>query len=90
MTMHAAVVDRSPRLQRVLDVLRDGEASTLDLAIRARVCAVNSIVAELRTNGYDITCTVTHDADGRRWTYRLVSDPDLVNPNPETEELHGP
>ena len=70
--MHAARVDRSPRLQRVLDVLRDGqEHSTLDLVRRAGVCAVNSIVAELRAGGYAISCRQASVDGERRWWYRL-------------------
>ena len=70
--MHAARVDHSPRLQRVLDVLRDGrEHSTLDLVWRARVCAVNSIIAELRAQGYSISCRHGSVDGERRWWYRL-------------------
>ena len=73
MTMHAARLDASPRLQRVLAVLADGrEYSTLDLVREAQVCAVNSIVAELRANGHAIICRQARATDGaRRWLYRL-------------------
>jgi len=69
--MHAAEVARSARLQRVLDVLRRGGAwSTLDLVREARVCAVNSCIAELRdpVNGFDVRCHRSGDV----WYYRLV------------------
>lgn len=70
--MHAARVDRSPRLQRVLAVLEDGrEHSTRELLDAARVCAVNSIVAELRANGHRITCRQQVADEGRVWLYRL-------------------
>ena len=47
----------SKRLQRTLAVLSDcQEHSTLDVIQRARVCAVNSIIAELRANGIAIAC----------------------------------
>ena len=50
--MHAARLDRSPRLQRVYDLLSDGrEYSTRDIIRGAEVCAVNSCIAELRENG---------------------------------------
>lgn len=77
MAMHAAALD-SPRLQRVLAVLRDGEEhSTRDLVVAARVCAVNSIVAELRARGVDVTCRVAPGADGGRvWLYRLPKEED--------------
>ena len=74
MTLHAARLDRSDRLQRVLAVLEDGrEHSTLEIVQRAGVCAVNSIAAELRANGCVIACRQDVDpADGRRvWLYRL-------------------
>ena len=73
MTMHAARLDQSDRLQRVLSVLEDGgEHSTLDLVMLAGVCAVNSTVAELRANGIAIDCRQTKGANGDRlWLYRL-------------------
>ena len=74
MTMHAARVDRSDRLRRVLDVLDDGrEYSTLDLVMLAGVCAVNSIVAELRANGISISCRQAKtEAGDRVWLYRRL------------------
>ena len=74
MAMNAAPLD-SPRLQRVLAVLRDGaEHSTRDLVARAHVCAVNSIVAELRANGIAVACRQGAGEDGARvWLYRLAA-----------------
>ena len=71
--MHAAVLDRSPRLQRVRALLADGAwHSTLDIVSAARVCAVNSCVAELRENGFTIHCRQTCSAGGARiWFYRM-------------------
>ena len=67
--MHAATLDRSSRLRRVRRVLRDHKAhSTMAIIRAARVCAVNSIVAELRQNGLDIRCQRRGDA----WYYRLA------------------
>ena len=55
--MHAARLDSSPRLLRVHALLADGlERSTLDIVRHARVCAVNSCIAELRANGAAIEC----------------------------------
>lgn len=55
--MHAARLEKSERLQRVAALLEDGRwHSTLDIVIGAGVCAVNSCVAELRANGFDIAC----------------------------------
>lgn len=71
--MHAANLSSSARLRRVLRVLCDGrEHSTLDLIAEAQVCAVNSIVAELRANHVAIECRQVVDTSGeRRWLYRL-------------------
>lgn len=55
--MHCASLSTSRRLQRVLAVLSDcQEHSTMEIVNRASVCAVNSIVAELRANGIAIAC----------------------------------
>jgi hypothetical protein len=69
--MHAARLENSPRLQRVLDVLMTGrDLSTLDIVVEAGVCAVNSCIAELRANGYDIRCW----REGDVWLYRLEGE----------------
>ena len=67
--MHAARLDKSERLKRVLALLEDGRwHSTLDIVIGAGVCAVNSCIAELRENGFAIACRrVGKD----RFEYRL-------------------
>ena len=66
--MNYANIEKSDRLQRVADVLaQSGELSTLDIIKKANVCAVNSIVSELRQNGYDITC----QRRGEKWFYKL-------------------
>jgi hypothetical protein len=66
--MNYANIDKSDRLKRVADVLaQSGELSTLDIIKKANVCAVNSIVSELRQNGYDITC----QRRGEKWFYKL-------------------
>lgn len=66
--MHAARLARSPRLRRVFAFLSDGkEHSTLDIVNGAQVCAVNSIIAELRVNGSDIECRRVGDV----WYYRM-------------------
>ena len=75
--MHAASIGRSPRLRRVADFLADGaEHSTLEIAIGAQVCAVNSCVAELRANGYEIDCRQATGGVERIWLYRLSSKPE--------------
>jgi len=66
--MHAASIDKSDRLARVYKLLsQGGEFSTLDIVTGAQVCAVNSIIAELRQNGYGIDCK----RRGDKWFYRL-------------------
>ena len=61
----------TPRLERVLIVLLECGvigATTRDIVVEADVCAVNSCVAELRTLGHKITCTM----EGRGlFRYRL-------------------
>ena len=70
--MHSAAVERSPRLQRVLKLLRDGrEYSTRQIVQDADVCAVNAIVAELRDNGYPVECRQVVRHGRRIWLYRL-------------------
>ena len=72
--MHAARLDTSPRLQRVLEFLSDRrEHTTRDIVIGARVCAVNSCIAELRANGCGITCRQDMVEGRRYWHYRLAS-----------------
>jgi len=66
--MNAATIENSDRLRRVLAVLSDGrEYTTLDIIAYARVCAVNSCIAELRHGGFDIRCR----RQGDKWFYRL-------------------
>lgn len=66
--MNHANIESSDRLQRVAQVLaQGGEFSTLEIIKKANVCAVNSIVSELRQNGYDISC----ERRGEKWFYRM-------------------
>lgn len=66
--MNAANPHKSERLKRVIRLLKKRrEFSTLDIIQRANVCAVNSIIAELRQAGHKITC----QRRGDRWFYRL-------------------
>jgi len=68
--MHCASLAKSRRLQRVIALLADGgEHSTREVITRARVCAVNSAMAELRAAGIAVTCA----RRGRYWYYRLGS-----------------
>jgi len=66
---HAASIETSERLQRVLDVLQDrGWHSTLDIMQRTYLCAVGSAVSELRANGISVECRCA--AKGK-YEYRL-------------------
>ncbi len=73
--MKAAHISTSPRLQRVHALLADGrERSTLDIVNDAHVCAVNSCISELRTNGAVIGCRQIKDRRGQRiWLYKMTS-----------------
>ena len=73
--MHSARFKRSPRLQRVHALLSDGvEHSTLEISIRAEVCAVNSCISELRDQGAEIHCRQIRSQCGERlWLYRMTS-----------------
>lgn len=67
--MNAANLSRSERLKRVRRVLSDHKAhSTLEIFKKAKVCAVSSVISELRCNGMDIEC----ERKGMRWYYRSV------------------
>jgi hypothetical protein len=68
--MHAANIKNSDRLQRVDDLLADKmPKSTMQIIQAAGVCAVNSIISELRANGRDIHCK----RQGSIWYYMRVS-----------------
>ncbi len=55
--IHTARLERSASLRRVDALLADGEEhSILEIIHWVRVCAVNTIVAELRVNGRRIYC----------------------------------
>ena len=67
--IHYARFTESDRLQRVHYLLSDGAwHGTREIMIEADVCAVNTVIAELRANGFDIACRCV----GRgRYEYRL-------------------
>jgi hypothetical protein len=68
--MHCAKLNKSDRLKRVAKFLDDRKKhSTLEIIKGANVCAVNSIVSELRANGLDIDCSRKGDV----WFYKLRS-----------------
>jgi len=66
--MHAAKIEDSPRLQKVRDFLRrQGSATTREISQACDVYAVNSIIAELRVNGFTVNCQAVK---GQRGVYR--------------------
>ena len=70
--MNHAYESKSMRLQRVIKVLKGkGAYSTLHIATKARVCAVNSIISELRANDYRIGCFSKAVRGQRVWYYML-------------------
>lgn len=54
--MHNAKLQNSDRLRRVLNLLLRGPHTTLEIVREAQVCAVNSIISELRANGIPVDC----------------------------------
>lgn len=79
--MHAARLERSARLQRVHELLSDrAEHSTREIARTADVCAVNSIVAELRDGGAEIECRPARSPSGGRiFLYRMLRPASTTN-----------
>jgi hypothetical protein len=72
-TIHSAKIENSPRLQRVHQLLSDGRwHSTREISRGADVCAVNSIITELRANNYDI---VSRCVGQGRYEYQLILEP---------------
>lgn len=78
--IHAAKLDASPRLQRVLSFLRirgSQGATTREIVEHADVCAVNSIISELRTAGIEVHCKM----DGRSPSGASVYRYSLMQPS---------
>lgn len=77
--MNSANWRESPRLRRVLAALRraDGELTTREIMVEADVCAVNSCIAELRDNGFDIRCRQQVVGGRRLWLYRLAGQQEI-------------
>lgn len=89
--MNAAKIDKSDRLQRVDDLLSTGKRfSTLEIMKYAEVCAVNSVISELRRNGRDIKC----ERKGDVWYYqmpeKLTCQPPDVKHNWRDREYYRP
>ena len=68
MAIHNAKLLKSDRLKRVFNILMDGnQHTTRDLIRKARVCAVNQIISELRANAIGINC----ERRQNKWFYWL-------------------
>lgn len=68
--MHHATLKTSPRLRRVYALLSDGGPhTTREIIQEAGVCAVNSIIAELRANDINIDCQRVR---GQKGVYRYT------------------
>ncbi|SFQ13691.1 hypothetical protein SAMN05421853_10277 [Roseivivax halotolerans] len=73
--MHAAPLS-SPRLQRLLRVLKDGKPhTTKDIARRAHLLAISAAVAELRQHGAKIICERKKVGDDWRFFYTMLEAP---------------
>ena len=72
---HASLA--SPRLQRVLALLKDGKPhTTREIVRKAHVVAVNSCIAELRANGAEILCTRERKKDRLICRYTMTKEPE--------------
>jgi predicted metal-dependent TIM-barrel fold hydrolase len=79
--MHSARLENSPRLQRVLSLLRvrgSQGATTREIVEHANVCAVNSVISELRTAGVTIQCRMEARSAGGASIYRYWLAPPIV------------
>ena len=68
----AALLENSPRLQRVAKFLSDGKVhTTMEIQIACQVCAVGTIKSELidPKNGFDIVCK---QIGKDRWEYKMI------------------
>ena len=67
--MHAANLQKSSRLKRLYNLLKDGKKrSTREIMNAANICAVSTAIAELRDNSCNITC----ERQGMYWYYQMM------------------
>lgn len=70
MAIHYARIEESDRLRRVHKLLADGDwHGTRQIMIDADVCAVNTVISELRANGFSID---TRCVGRGRFEYRMA------------------
>lgn len=87
--IHAAT-RMTPRLTRVLDVLRRNAAgaTTHEIIHAGHVCAVNTCVSELRKLGHQIDCDLEAVTEsGRTYRYRLVGAEQAEPPPVRCEDV---
>ena len=74
--MHAARIENSERLTRILTLLsaHPEGVTGLDISIRCNVLNPATYVSELRANGYDIRAAYMGQNDNKRriYSYRLL------------------
>lgn len=73
---HAAKVDKSPRLQRLVEYLKEAGrhgATSWELMIGCDLVAVSTCISELRWQGYQIETRYEGEHEGRKvYRYRLI------------------
>ena len=74
---HAANIDTSERLQKVLNFLSDYNwHSTFEIMQATQLCATGSAISELRANGYEIECRwVGHGHYEYKLTGKVIEEP---------------
>ena len=79
--MHHARLSKSSRLQRCLRALKrhPNGISTRGLIREAGICAVSSVISELRANGAEIDCRRMKSLTGVRHIYTLRKSPSIEN-----------
>ncbi len=88
MSTHNANADKSFRLHRCLDFLKDAGhfgATTWEIQQGTGSCAVHTDIHELRCNGYLISC----DYEGMTQAHRRINRYRLIGRDP-THETHKP
>lgn len=92
MTIRFAKLATSERLQRIANLLGDGdEYSTLEIINKAGVVAVNSAITELRRNGLNIICSRRKSRNGgTHYVYRQILPDPPPNSNDDPLERNRP
>lgn len=70
---HAADIDKSARLKKLLEILADGfEYTTAELQEKTGSMAIHTDIHELRSNGYAVKCRYVGKQDGKKiYSYKL-------------------